>query len=72
MKRLSLFKILGVSLFSSLSKNIKTRNPQVAMINFLEKLRSQSSPPRFLSTHQATGDRIARFQETMDSSSANS
>jgi predicted Zn-dependent protease len=46
-----------------------TDYPQVAMINFLEKLRSQSSPPTFLSTHPATGDRIARLQEIIDSSS---
>jgi predicted Zn-dependent protease len=44
-----------------------TGYPQVAMINFLEKLRSQSSPPTFLSTHPATGDRIARLQEIIDS-----
>lgn len=50
----------------------RTNYPQVAMINFLEKLRSQSSPPTFLSTHPATGDRIARLQEIIDSSPANS
>ncbi|NJK58016.1 MAG: M48 family metalloprotease [Pleurocapsa sp. SU_5_0] len=49
-----------------------TDYPQIAMINFLEKLRSQSSPPTFLSTHPATGDRIARLQKIIDSSPANS
>lgn len=50
----------------------RTNYPQVAMINFLEKLRSQSSPPTFLSTHPATGDRIARLQKIIDSPQANS
>jgi predicted Zn-dependent protease len=49
----------------------RTNYPQVAMINFLEKLRSQSSPPTFLSTHPATGDRIARLQKIIDSPQAN-
>jgi predicted Zn-dependent protease len=44
---------------------------QVAMINFLEKLRSQRSVPTFLSTHPATGDRIARLKEIIDSQQAN-
>lgn len=35
---------------------------QNQMIAFLEKLRSQSSVPAFLSTHPATSDRIARLQ----------
>ena len=50
----------------------RTNYLQIAMINFLEKLRSQSSPPRFLSTHPATGDRIARLQEIIDFVPANS
>lgn len=44
---------------------------QVAMINFLEKLRNQRSVPTFLSTHPATGDRIARLKEIIDSQQAN-
>lgn len=44
---------------------------QVAMINFLEKLRSQSSTPTFLSTHPATSDRIARLKEIISSQQAN-
>jgi predicted Zn-dependent protease len=50
----------------------RTGYPQVAMINFLDKLRSQSSPPTFLSTHPATGDRITRLQKIIDSSQTNS
>lgn len=44
---------------------------QVAMINFLEKLRSQRSVPTFLSTHPATSDRIARLEKIIDSPQAN-
>lgn len=44
---------------------------QVAMINFLEKLRSQRSVPTFLSTHPATDDRIARLKKIIPSSQAN-
>lgn len=43
---------------------------QVAMINFLERLRSQRSVPAFLSTHPATDDRIARLKEIIDSQRA--
>ncbi|MBW4534373.1 MAG: M48 family metalloprotease [Pleurocapsa minor HA4230-MV1] len=50
----------------------RTNYPQVAMINFLQKLRSQSSPPTFLSTHPATGARIAKLQKIIDSPQANS
>lgn len=39
---------------------------QVAMINFLEKLRNQRSTPTFLSTHPATSDRIARLKRQLD------
>ncbi|AFY76381.1 Peptidase family M48 [Pleurocapsa sp. PCC 7327] len=46
--------------------------PQVAMIDFLEKLRNQPSPPAFLSTHPATEDRIARLRELIDSPQAGS
>jgi predicted Zn-dependent protease len=49
----------------------RTGYPQVAMINFLQKLRNQPSPPEFLSTHPATDDRIARLQEIIDSEQAN-
>jgi predicted Zn-dependent protease len=49
----------------------RTGYPQVAMINFLDKLRSQPSPPTFLSTHPATDDRIARLREIIDSPQAN-
>lgn len=45
----------------------RTGYPQVATINFLEKLRNQSSPPTFLSTHPATGDRIDRLKEIISS-----
>lgn len=44
---------------------------QVAMINFLEKLRNQRSVPTFLSTHPATGDCIARLKEIIDFQQAN-
>lgn len=43
---------------------------QVAMINFLEKLRNQRSVPTFLSTHPATSDRIARLEKIIDSQQA--
>lgn len=44
---------------------------QVAMISFLEKLRSQRSVPTFLSTHPATSDRIARLKKIIDKQQAN-
>lgn len=49
----------------------KTGYAQVAMINFLEKLRSQRSVPTFLSTHPATGDRIAKLKKIIPSLQAN-
>ncbi|MBW4619618.1 MAG: M48 family metalloprotease [Cyanosarcina radialis HA8281-LM2] len=49
----------------------RTGYSPVALINFLEKLRNQPSPPAFLSTHPATDDRIARLQEIINSRQVN-
>jgi len=37
-----------------------------AMVAFMSKLLTQSSPPTFLSTHPATADRIARLRQSVD------
>ena len=44
---------------------------QSAMISFLEKLKGSGSVPSFLSTHPATGDRIAALKRAIDSQKAN-
>ncbi|MCU0533896.1 MAG: M48 family metallopeptidase [Hydrococcus sp. Prado102] len=49
----------------------RTGYPQIAMVDFLEKLRNQPSPPAFLSTHPDTGDRIARLREIINAQQAN-
>ncbi|WP_421658949.1 M48 family metallopeptidase [Leptothermofonsia sp. ETS-13] len=42
-----------------------------AMVAFMNKLLRKSSTPTFLSTHPATGDRVARLQQAIDPSRAN-
>lgn len=49
----------------------KAGYPPIALVQFLEKLRNQPSPPAFLSTHPATGDRIARLKDIINSQQAN-
>lgn len=44
---------------------------QSAMIEFMKKLLSKSSPPTFLSTHPATSDRIAAMRQYIDPAIAN-
>lgn len=39
---------------------------QIAAVTFMEKLLRRGSPPTFLSTHPATGDRIAAMKNLMD------
>jgi predicted Zn-dependent protease len=41
------------------------------MVQFLEKLRNQPSPPAFLSTHPDTDDRIVRLREIINAQQAN-
>jgi predicted Zn-dependent protease len=43
---------------------------QSAMIEFMKKLVSKSSPPTFLSTHPATNDRIAAMRQSINPANA--
>jgi predicted Zn-dependent protease len=43
---------------------------QSAMIDFMKKLLSKSSPPTFLSTHPATSDRIAAMRQSINPANA--
>jgi predicted Zn-dependent protease len=43
---------------------------QSAMIDFMKKLLSKSSPPTFLSTHPATSDRIAVMRQSINPANA--
>lgn len=44
---------------------------QSAMVSFMKKLLRSGSPPAFLSTHPATGDRITALQRSIDPQRAN-
>lgn len=43
----------------------------IGIVDFLEKLRGQSSVPTFLSTHPAAGNRIERLRQMIDPAAAN-
>ncbi len=44
----------------------ETGYPQSAMVEFMQKLLKDSSPPEFLSTHPATRDRLAAMEQNFD------
>lgn len=72
-RNVNAFATMGgfVYVTTGLLNKVDAGYPQIALVQFLEKLRNQPSPPAFLSTHPATGDRIARLKEIINSQQAN-